>query len=123
MLLTNNQGIAMKHHKNLEQRTFLQDRFEILIKKQKTGQATFAELTELDEIVNKYATIREKILEEMHDLTLPPDRPAENENLFNNPQKRSISVFSKIRSFFERMFMVKSLITQLHFYQIVPIIH
>ena len=98
----------MKHQKNLEQRTFLQDRFEILIKKQKTGQATFTELTELDEIVNKYATIREKILEEMHDLTVPPDGPAENENFLYIPQKQSTSMLDKIRSFFERMFMIKT---------------
>jgi hypothetical protein len=98
----------MKHNKNLEQRTFLQDRFDILIKKQKTGQATFTELTELDEMVNKYATIREKILEEMHDLTAPPDGPAENENFLFTSQKQSTSMLGKIRSFFERMFMVKT---------------
>jgi hypothetical protein len=55
----------MKHRKQLERRTFLQDRFEILIKKQKDGNATFAELTELDDIVNRSAVIRTQILEEM----------------------------------------------------------
>jgi hypothetical protein len=57
----------MKHRKHLEQRTFLQDRFEILIKKQRKGTATFLELTELDDIVNRYAVIRDTILDEMRD--------------------------------------------------------
>jgi len=107
LLAGHDEGIAMKHNKNLEQRTFLQDRFEILIKKQKTGQATFSELTELDDIVNKYATIREQILEEMHE-TKPPDESAERENLLYHPQKRTISILDKIRSFFDRMFIVKA---------------
>ena len=42
----------MSSKKQPERRTFLQDRFDILIKRQKSGKATFSELTELDEIVN-----------------------------------------------------------------------
>jgi hypothetical protein len=54
----------MNKHDKPERRTFLQDRFEILIKRQKTGEATFNELTELDEIVNSDPEIRDKIIRE-----------------------------------------------------------
>jgi hypothetical protein len=54
----------MNHRKRPERRTFLQDRFEILIKRQKTGVATFNELTELDEIVNREPEIRNRIIRE-----------------------------------------------------------
>jgi len=100
----------MKHNRNLEQRTFLQDRFDILIKKQKTGQATFSELTELDDIVNKYATIREKILEEMQEQTLPPDGPAKkNENPSSIVKRQPANILNTIRSFFERLFFIKTI--------------
>lgn len=54
----------MSHRKPLERRTFLQDRFEILIKRQRNGVATFTELTELDEIVNRDPELREKVIRE-----------------------------------------------------------
>jgi hypothetical protein len=55
----------MKSGKQVIRRTFSQERFEILIKKQKSGEATFRDLTELDEIVNRVPDIRLTILEEM----------------------------------------------------------
>lgn len=48
--------------KTLERRTFSQDRYYILIKRQKAGKATFNELIELDEIVNRVPDIREKVI-------------------------------------------------------------
>ena len=54
----------MSHRKQPERRTFLQDRFEILIKRQRSGVATFNELTELDAIVNRYPEIRDRIIRE-----------------------------------------------------------
>src|ERR1700743_2103449 len=61
-------GLAqtMKNRKQLERRTFLQDRYDILYKKLKQGEASFAEMTELDDIVNRSAHIREQVLEQMH---------------------------------------------------------
>jgi len=50
--------------KKLERRTFSQDRYYILIKRQKEGKATFAELTELDEIVNRVPDIRDLVIRE-----------------------------------------------------------
>ena len=82
-------SLIMKHHKPLKQRTYIQDRFEILIKKQETGTASFNELTELDEIVNRNPTIREKILEEMQDFSGPKTIP--NRNIkFTWSKKKSV---------------------------------
>ena len=52
----------MNNGKQPERRTFLQDRLDILIKRQKTGKATFDELTELDSIVNSDPEIRKRII-------------------------------------------------------------
>lgn len=51
-------------HKKIERRTFSQDRYYILIKRQKSGEATMRDLDELDEIVNRDPDIREKVLRE-----------------------------------------------------------
>lgn len=89
----------MKHNKNLEQRTFLQDRFEILIKKQQAGTATFLELTELDDIVNRHAAIRETILQEMREADGPPDKPVEKDTSFA-AKKQTGSLFNRLKLFF-----------------------
>lgn len=65
----------MSPHKKPERRTYLQDRLEILIKKQESGTASFNELTELDEIVNRDPAIREMIIMD----NFFPDE-ADNEN-------------------------------------------
>ena len=96
----------MKHHKPLKQRTYIQDRFEILIKKQETGTASFNELTELDEIVNRNATIREKILEEMQDISGPKNNPEQEYKIYLQEEK--ISFWSAIKAFISRMFTVSA---------------
>lgn len=78
----------MKHRKQLERRTFLQDRFDILIKRQKNGTATFNELTELDDIVNRDPAIRESILVEMQEGTEPPDEQLPVETTIIEPVKK-----------------------------------
>ena len=93
----------MKHNQKLEQRTFLQDRFEILIKRQKAGKATFNELTELDEIVNRNAAIREKILEEMQEFNGPASGP-QQEDVFSLPKKPFRSLWSLVKSFISRFY-------------------
>lgn len=95
----------MKYHKQLERRTFNQDRFDILIKRQKSGKATFSELTELDEIVNRDPDIRESILEEMQSIDEPPDKPEVEDILLEQPAK-SQNLLSKIRSFIGRLFNI-----------------
>jgi hypothetical protein len=99
-------GGKMKHHKNIEQRTFLQDRFEILIKKQKAGQASFLELTELDDIVNRYGSFREQILEEMKEFNEPPEGPIKQDTVYLS-QKQAINILDKIKSFFRHLVILK----------------
>lgn len=62
--------------KKLERRTYSQDRYYILIKRQREGRATFNELTELDEIVNRVPDIRDLVIRENF---------GEDENETNNP--------------------------------------
>jgi len=99
--------LMMTLHKKLKRRTFLQDRFEILIKKQQTGQATFNELTELDEIVNRDAFIREQILEEMQGFNGPAEGP-QGEDTMLKVKKEPDSLITTIKSFFGRLFTIKS---------------
>jgi len=96
----------MKHHKRLEQRTFLQDRFEILIRKQKMGTASFNELTELDEIVNKHAAFRDRVLEEMQGFNEPSNDPVAEE-ILSHAKKQSVSLSTMVKSFFGRLFYTK----------------
>jgi hypothetical protein len=99
----------MSHHKQPERRTFLQDRFDILIKRQKSGQASFNELTELDEIVNADPVLREKIIrenllmEDEGDFNEQSNNLEKKENLFaQKVQHRSI--LKRIQSFLSRIF-------------------
>ena len=93
----------MKQRKYLERRTFNQDRFDILIKRQKRGVATFNELTELDAIVNRDPDIRESILEEMQAVNNPPDEP-EQEGISLTPPVKSQTWLDRIGAFFKRLF-------------------
>jgi hypothetical protein len=93
----------MKYHKQLERRTFSQDRFDILIKRLKSGKATFNELTELDEIVNRDATIRESILEEMQAINDPPEPPKPDDIIYDQPAKK-LTLLDKILAFINRLF-------------------
>ena len=102
-LLTSRE-VIMKHHKQLERRTFTQDRFDILIKRQKSGKATFNELTELDDIVNRDPAIRESILEEMQGLDDPSEGKNNDNTLITTPV-RSQTLLDKIISFLGRLFI------------------
>jgi hypothetical protein len=90
--------------KKLERRTFSQDRYYILIKRQKAGKATFNELIELDEIVNRVPDIREKVIienfypDDDNERDTTPDSPAIKPEL----HKRK-SLVDAIRSFFHRV--------------------
>ena len=97
----------MKFRKQLERRTFNQDRFDILIKRQKSGKATFNELTELDEIVNRDPGIRESILEEMQGIDEPPDNAGPNDSLLTQPAKPQ-TLLDKLIAFIDRLFMTSA---------------
>jgi hypothetical protein len=105
----NNKYIAMGHRKQPERRTYLEDRLEILIKRQESGTASFNELTELDAIVNSYPEIRKRII--MENL-LMGDTGDFNEPV-NDPQKENmpqlqttprISFISRLKGIISRIF-------------------
>lgn len=92
----------MKYSKIPERKTFLQERFEILIKKQKNGNASFNELTELDDLVNKYASFREQILEEMQENANPSDDKMIKENIKISAKHRP-GILASIKLFIDRL--------------------
>jgi hypothetical protein len=95
--------------KTLERRTFSQDRYYILIKRQRSGKATFNELTELDEIVNRVPDIREQVIIESF-FTGDIDETGESPNLPGNDEKQHSltmqrpGIWGRIRSFVNRIF-------------------
>ena len=99
----------MSHHKQPERRTFLQDRLEILIKRQKSGKASFNELTELDYIVNSDPEIRKRIIienmlmDDMTDFTEPP-QPPEKEEAFQPLHEKPVSLLKRIKSLLSNIF-------------------
>src|SRR4051812_27078533 len=98
----------MSHRKPLIRRTFLQERYEILIKRQKEGKATFNELTELDEIVNRDPTIREIVMIENHFIPGADDINGISAGPVNQVTKRvgQPNWLTRLKLFLERIFMV-----------------
>jgi hypothetical protein len=103
----------MIQRKHPERRTFLQDRFDILIKRQRSGKATFGELTELDEIVNRDPELREKVIREdilmesADDLDEPSNRPGD-EHALQNQKRGDVNWLVAVKSFFGRIFTAKT---------------
>ena len=97
----------MKSNKPLIRRTFLQERFDILIKKQRNGHATFNDLTELDDIVNRDPAIRESILEEMHGINKTPKDPGQPEIVNIEPAKHT-SLLEQLKAFISRLFIAET---------------
>ena len=99
----------MSHRKQPERRTFLQDRLEILIKRQKSGKASFNELTELDYIVNSDPEIRKRIImdnmlmDDMTDFTEPPESLEKEEAVQLLPEK-PINLLNRIKSLLSNIF-------------------
>lgn len=94
--------------KKLERRTFSQDRYYILIKRQKEGKATFDELTELDEIVNRVPDIRELVIrenfgEEDNDADNPTNGPI-NKHLISTSIAPHPNLLTRIKSWLNRTF-------------------
>jgi len=95
----------MHQHKQPERRTFLQDRFDILIKRQKEGKATFNELTELDAIVNADPVLKEKFIMESlfpEDFNKPENDPEKEKDIVI--QKQRVSLLNQVKAFFGRIF-------------------
>ncbi len=99
----------MNNGKQLKRRTYLQDRFEILMRRQKTGEATFSELTELDDIVNRYPEIRDMIIREnmLMDGTDGFNEPANELKLSENTAMQQVhrqGPLGWLKSFIARIF-------------------
>ncbi len=99
----------MNNGKQIKRRTYLQDRFEILMRRQKTGEATFAELTELDDIVNRYPEIRDMIIREdmLMDGTDGFNDPANELKLSEHTVMQEVKrpgLLSRLKSFIARIF-------------------
>jgi hypothetical protein len=97
--------------KKLERRTFSQDRYYILIKRQKEGKATFNELTELDEIVNRVPDIRDIVIREnfgdvTNETDEPPNDPANNNKLHPHSKSHK-SLWTRLKLFIDRIFFVQ----------------
>ncbi|MDB5285658.1 MAG: hypothetical protein JWR05_607 [Mucilaginibacter sp.] len=85
----------------------MQERFDILIKKQRNGHATFNDLTELDDIVNRDPAIRESILEEMQGIDKTPEGPSEPEIINIEPVKQ-LSLLEQLKAFINRLFIAET---------------
>jgi hypothetical protein len=94
-----------KGNRYIIRRTLSQERFEVLWEKRKNGQTTLKDLTEMDEIINRDAGVRQFVLEEMegkNDLN-------ENNDMQNMPQQPTVShqsIADKIKAFFNRLFNI-----------------
>lgn len=94
--------------KKLERRTFSQDRYYILIKRQKEGKATFDELTELDEIVNRVPDIRDLVIrenfgEEDSETDQPTNGPI-NQDLVSTSITPHPNLLTRIKNWLSRTF-------------------
>ena len=92
-----------KDNRFIIRRTFSQERFEILWKKRKKGQATLRDLTEMDEIVNRDPSVRQFVLEEMENMENPADNN-DLQDMLQQPVVSHQSTTDKIKAFFNRLF-------------------
>jgi len=102
----------MNRKKQPERRTFLQDRFDILIRRQKSGKATFSELTELDEIVNRDPQLREKVIRERMlmegtDEFNEPMNSLENKEELHLQHIKQQTLLARMKDFLSRLFISK----------------
>ena len=92
--------------KIIERRTYSEDRYYILIKRQKAGTATFKELIELDEIVNRVPGLREKVIRENFEEFAGDNDEPENDVLNQEPQvSYQTSLWEKIKTFVAGIFI------------------
>ncbi|HVW13634.1 MAG TPA: hypothetical protein VHB54_07435 [Mucilaginibacter sp.] len=101
-------GIMGYFRKTIERRTYSQDRYYILIKRQKEGTATLNDLTELDEIINRLPDIREKVIREnfyndTDETGELPNDPTRSGLTQDKPAMRQ-SFLQKARVFWDRLF-------------------
>ena len=77
----------------------------ILIERQQAGEATFDELTELDELVNRDPKLRDIILEEMQEASPPADTPF-NEELKKTELAVQPTLMERVWSFIKNLHLL-----------------
>jgi hypothetical protein len=115
----------MSQHKKPERRTFIQDRFDILIRRQQAGKATFAELTELDEIVNRDPELREKVFRENMFTDGPDDQndpisQLQNEAEHNIKSPEPQSWWARAKAFLSGLFVTKLTVLKSKLWPVYP---
>ncbi len=95
----------MKHQKPLIRRTFLQERFIILMELKEKGIANFDELTELDELINRDPKLRDIILEEMEETNAPLNTP--DNNILHVAEVEPRNLIDRLSSFINGLFHFK----------------
>jgi hypothetical protein len=94
-----------KDNRYIIRRTLSQERFEVLWKKRSNGQATLKDLTEMDEIINRDAGVRQFVLEEMEGKDNLNDNN-DTQNMLQQPTVSHQSITDKIKAFFNRLFNI-----------------
>jgi hypothetical protein len=94
-----------KDNRYIIRRTLSQERFEVLWKKRRNGQATLKDLTEMDEIINRDAGVRQFVLEEMEGKDNLNDNN-DIQDLMQQPTVSHLSITDKIKAFFNRLFNI-----------------
>lgn len=116
ILVCNQISETMKSRQELSRRTFSQERFEILIKKQKEGRATFSQLTELDEIVNRDPEIRRQVIRES--FATGDEEPGENSHAPGEARpanQTTLRGIGKVWSFLKSKFRINRFFSAWHF--------
>ncbi|MES2265978.1 MAG: hypothetical protein V4520_04420 [Bacteroidota bacterium] len=93
-----------KDNKFIIRRTLSQERFEVLWKKRRNGRATLRDLTEMDEIINRDAGVRQFVLEEMESENDPKNDDMGMLDMMKQPVQTKQSFTDKVRSFFSKLF-------------------
>ena len=94
-----------KDNRYIIRRTLSQERFEVLWKKRRNGQATLKDLTEMDEIINRDAGVRQFVLEEMEGKDNLNDNN-DIQDMLQQPTVSHLSITEKIKAFFNRLFNI-----------------
>jgi hypothetical protein len=101
-----------KGNRYIIRRTLSQERFEVLWKKHKNGHTTLKDLTEMDEIINRDAGVRQFVLEEMEGKD-PLNDNNDMQNMLQQPVISHQSITDKIKAFFNRLFNIITADTKL----------
>ncbi|MFD0764969.1 hypothetical protein ACFQZI_08885 [Mucilaginibacter lutimaris] len=92
-----------KDNKFIIRRTLSQERFEVLWKKRRNGHATLRDLTEMDEIINRDAGVRQFVLEEMESEN-NPYKDTDLHDLTKQPVQARQGLIEKVKSFLNKLF-------------------